>query len=123
MLINVGEKHNEFICETLVASESISVHLAFDENEKLFVFALCMQKHLFAVTRAASEHSKSQRKQSSNNSCYLDIPSLLTKVEREICVLLLLLHYDGDRIVPSDFKNSSVSLWSKNNKLREFAFN
>lgn len=123
MLIKVGKKHHEFICETLVASESISVHLAFDEIEKLFVFAVCMQKHLFAVTSAASEHSKSQSKQSSNNSCYLDIPSLLTKLEKEICVLLVVLHCDGDRIVPNDFKNDSVSLWNKNNKLGEFAFN
>lgn len=74
---------------------------------KLFVFIVCMQKHLFTVTSAASEHLKAQSKQSSNNSCYLDSSSLLTKLEKKrkkkICVSSVLLHYDSDRIMAIDF--------------------
>lgn len=50
---------------------------------KLFVFIICAQKHLFTVTSAASEHLKSQSKQSNHNSCCLDISSLLTKLEKQ----------------------------------------
>lgn len=48
---------------------------------ELFVFIICMQKHLFTVTRPTSELLKSQSKQRSGNICCLDVYSLLTKLE------------------------------------------
>lgn len=48
---------------------------------ELFVFIICMQKHLFTVTRPTSELLKSQSKQRSGNICCLYVYSLLTKLE------------------------------------------
>lgn len=104
---------------------------------KLFVFVICTRERLFTVIGSASEHLKSQSKQSSNNSCCLDISSLLRKLERKkICVSSVLSHYECDRIMTNDFnmflcKNDKkissavresrlLSLWNKNNKWKEF---
>lgn len=71
---------------------------------KLFVFVICTRERLFTVIGSASEHLKSQSKQSSNNSCCLDISSLLRKLERKkICVSSVLSHYECDRIMTNDF--------------------
>lgn len=71
------------------------------------MFIICMQTHLFTVTAAANEHLKSQSKQSSNNSCCLDMSSLLMKLEKEICVSSILSRYNCDRKMTSDFKTCS----------------
>lgn len=75
------------MCETLDAGCSSALNPSRFAWPLMRLETICFLssacRSLFTVSSVASEHLKSQSKQSSNNSCCLDISSLLTKLEKK----------------------------------------